>query len=75
MVLSAALRVASRCGKCRRSPSNNAKESGPMHPFESAGLGKAPFRFAGCESRIGPITLADSITQIGSPGQPMGTCD
>jgi hypothetical protein len=45
-----------------------------MHPFEKAELGKAPFRFVGSVTRIGPIYLADGITQIGAPGQPMGTC-
>jgi len=46
-----------------------------MHPFESAGLGKAPFRFAGHEHRVGPILADDGVTQVGAPGQPMGTCD
>lgn len=45
------------------------------HPFEKAGLGRAPFRFAGFERRFGPIHLDDGITTIGAPGQPMGTCD
>lgn len=46
-----------------------------MHPFEKAGLGKAPFYYAGYEVKVGPIKLADGMTQIGSPGQPMGSCD
>lgn len=46
-----------------------------LHPFESAGLGKAPFRYVGVEHKVGPVMLADGITQVGAPGQPMGTCD
>lgn len=46
-----------------------------LHPFESAGLGKAPFRYVGMEHKVGPVMMADGITQIGAPGQPMGTCD
>lgn len=46
-----------------------------LHPFEKAGLGKAPFVFRGMETKVGPIHLADGVTQIGAPGQPMGTCD
>ena len=49
--------------------------AGTIHPFEARGLGIAPFRFVGCYESRGPIILADGITQIGSPGQPMGTCD
>jgi hypothetical protein len=48
-----------------------------MHPFEKAGLGMAPFRCLGAEHRVGPIrtTLPDGIVmEVGSPGQPMGTC-
>lgn len=48
--------------------------SDKLHPFEKAGLGLAPFKFRFCETRVGPIHCADGITQIGSPGQPMGTC-
>lgn len=47
------------------------------HPFERAELGVAPFRCVRVEYRIGPIrtVLANGVTQeIGSPGQPMGTC-
>lgn len=46
-----------------------------LHPFEAAGLGKAPFQFVGFERRVGPIMMADGMTQIGAPGQPMGTCN
>lgn len=45
-----------------------------IHPFEEAGLGKAPFRCIGVERRVGPIKCADG-SEIGSPGQPMGSCD
>lgn len=45
-----------------------------VHPFEKAGLGRAPFRFIGVEVKIGPIMLDDGMTMVGSPGQPMGTC-
>jgi hypothetical protein len=49
-----------------------------VHPFESAGLGRAPFRFIGVDYRVGPIRIANrdgTETQIGAPGQPMGTCE
>lgn len=46
-----------------------------LHPFEASGLGKAPFRFVGAAEKRGPIKLADGVTEIGAPGQPMGTCD
>jgi len=46
-----------------------------MHPFEKAGLGKAPFKFIGYSYEVGPITLADGVTQVGAPGQPMSSCD
>ena len=45
-----------------------------LHPFEERGLGKAPFRCVGVERRVGPIKCADG-SEIGSPGQPMGSCD
>jgi hypothetical protein len=44
------------------------------HAFERAGLGKAPFRCVGVETKKGPITLPCG-TQVGAPGQPMGSCD
>lgn len=55
---------------------NNATQS--CHPFEKAGLGKGPFRFVGLFRKVGPITtqVAPGVeVQVGSPGQPMGTCD
>lgn len=45
-----------------------------MHVFDKAGLGVAPFRYIGVESKVGPIQLNDGTT-IGAPGQPMGCCD
>jgi len=54
--------------------SDNAT-AGTVHPFERSGLGVAPFRFLGLTVEVGPIRLPDGITAIGSPGQPMGTCD
>lgn len=50
----------------------------PIHRFEAAGLGKAPFRFLGAEERRGPIKFLDEsgvMLEVGAPGQPMGTCD
>lgn len=47
-----------------------------IHPFESAGLGTAPFRYLGCETRVGPLRYVERgvEVEVGSPGQPMGTC-
>jgi hypothetical protein len=48
-----------------------------LHPWEKAGLGKAPFRWLGVEVKYGPIRIAraDGTTlEIGAPGQPMGSC-
>ena len=47
-----------------------------LHPFAQAGLGVAPFRCVGVEYRVGPIrSVVDGITvEVGSQGQPMGTC-
>lgn len=45
-----------------------------IHPFEERGLGLAPFTYVGSYEDRGPHYLADG-TQIGAPGQPMGTCD
>lgn len=49
------------------------------HKFEKAGLGKAPFRVLGVETKVGPIRCTDPKTGIecttGAPGQPMGCCD
>jgi len=44
-----------------------------QHVFETAGLGKAPFTYQGCYEDKGPHKLADG-SEIGAPGQPMGTC-
>jgi hypothetical protein len=48
-----------------------------IHPFELAGLGKAPFRIIGVEEKVGPLryTTPDGImVEVGAPGQPMGCC-
>jgi hypothetical protein len=45
-----------------------------IHPFEAAGLGKAPFRFAGVEIRECSGQPNAAGISIGSPGQPAGTC-
>ena len=48
-----------------------------MHPFEKAGLGLAPFRFVDFYVKRGPIKIENrdgTTTQVGAPGQPMGTC-
>ena len=49
----------------------------PIHAFEKAGLGKAPFRYIGAEERRGPIkTVVNGVeTTVGAPGQAMGSCD
>lgn len=47
--------------------------SATVHKFELAGLGKAPFVFVSFEVKRGPIKLADG-SEVGAPGQPMGTC-
>lgn len=47
---------------------------GTVHKFERAGLGKAPFHFIRFETRVGPIRYPDG-TEVGAPGQAMGTCD
>lgn len=44
------------------------------HRFEARGLGRAPFTFIGIEERRGPLHLGGGC-YVGSPGQPMGTCD
>ena len=53
-----------------------------QHPFERAGLGLAPFRCVGVERRVGPIKSVMRMPggglvecEVGSPGQPMGTCE
>jgi hypothetical protein len=53
-------------------------EASFLHPFEKAGLGKAPFRCVGVSRKVGPIRIANpggTVTEIGAPGQPMGWCD
>ena len=48
-----------------------------VHPFELAGLGKAPFKFVGSYTDIGPKKWVENGVQCesGAPGQPMGACD
>ncbi|QDU88384.1 hypothetical protein Pla175_17600 [Pirellulimonas nuda] len=53
-----------------------------VHPFEAAGLGKAPFRYVGYSHEVGPqkvTTYAPNGEEIelivGAPGQPMSSCD
>ena len=48
--------------------------SDSLHPFEAAGLGRAPFIFVGHTRKVGPLKLGCG-TEVGAPGQPMGTCD
>lgn len=51
-----------------------------MHPFAQAGLGVAPFRCIGVEYRVGPVKSVIDFgngpvqVEIGSAGQPMGSC-
>jgi hypothetical protein len=48
------------------------------HVFEAAGLGKAPFVFVGYYEDRGPkqIDSTNGLTlTVGTPGQPMGTCE
>lgn len=51
-----------------------------LHPFAQAGLGVAPFRCIGVEYRVGPVKSVMDFgngpvqVEVGSPGQPMGTC-
>lgn len=67
-----------RCVTAHNQPmeTNNSEQTVAVkiHPFEKAGLGKAPFRCVGVENRVGPINLGGGMTS-GAPGQPMGTCD
>ena len=44
-----------------------------LHPFEVSGLGVAPFQFVDCYQSRGPIIMPDG-SQVGAPGQAMGTC-
>ena len=48
-----------------------------VHPWERAGLGKAPFRWMGISEERGPkryLNRDGTETIIGSEGQPMGSC-
>lgn len=47
-----------------------------IHPWEKAGLGKAPFAWLGVFEDYGPHKVErDGITfETGAPGQPMGCC-
>lgn len=51
--------------------SDNANKVG-KHTFETSGCGKAPFKFVGFFEDRGPKNVGGM--QVGSPGQPMGTC-
>ena len=46
------------------------------HVFETAGLGKAPFKYLGCFEDRGPhkVVINGVQCEVGAPGQPMGTC-
>lgn len=61
----------------KHSTDEPAKPALKIHPWEDAGLGLAPFKCLGVEHRVGPIRYAEGgvMVEIGSPGQPMGTCD
>ncbi len=53
------------------------ESSDPVHAWERAGLGKAPFRWIGVSEKVGPIRIRNNDgteTILGSEGQPMGTC-
>jgi len=55
----------------------SSESSEAVHPWEKAGLGKAPFRWLGVRHLVGPLRFAqaDGTTlEIGAPGQPMGSC-
>jgi hypothetical protein len=62
-----------------RETETDAKTAQAMiHCFEQAGLGKAPYRYLGIETKVGPIRIAQpdgTVLEIGSPGQPMSHCD
>jgi hypothetical protein len=52
-------------------------DTSTVHPFERAGLGKAPFRYLGCRRLVGPLRFAQAdgtVLEVGAEGQPMGTC-
>lgn len=47
-----------------------------IHVFEAAGLGKAPFQWAGVSEMRGPLkrVINGVECEVGAPGQPMGSC-
>jgi hypothetical protein len=48
-----------------------------IHPWEKAGLGRAPFEWLGITEERGPkrVVANDGVEfLVGAPGQPMGTC-
>jgi len=49
----------------------------PIHPFQKAGLGIAPFRVLAYECRRGPIKRVENgvLVTYGSPGQPVTACE
>lgn len=58
-------------------PQTQTDAPSTIHPWEAAGLGKAPFRWLGVSRKVGPVrtVLADGTTlEQGAPGQPMGSC-
>ncbi len=48
-----------------------------VHKFQAAGLGLAPFKCIGVYQDVGPHVseVNGCRVEVGSPGQPMGTCD
>lgn len=46
-----------------------------LHPFEKAGLGKAPFRFVGISEKVCSGQPGTNGISVGYSGQPAGTCD
>lgn len=48
-------------------------DSDAVHVFERAGLGRAPFRLVRIERRVGPYPVGGGV-YVGSPGQPVGSC-
>ncbi len=56
---------------------NTLAESHTVHPWEKAGLGKAPYRYLGCAYDVGPHRFIgkDGLEwTVGYEGQPMGCC-
>lgn len=57
--------------------STDTTDSSTVHPWERAGLGKAPFQYLGVRRLVGPLRFAQpdgTMLEVGAPGQPMGTC-